>query len=126
MRRLAFLLIFAALAGCASFDAPKMLSGAEIVGLAQSGMPAEQIIEQLKVTRTVLPLQASDYVRLHESGVPDAVLDYLQAAQIDDIRWRDRYYASPWTHPLYRTWGPCPYGRPSGFMGPTRGGVWGC
>ncbi len=55
------------------------------------------------------PLQASDIVALHESGVPKEVLDYLQRAQIDEIRWRDRYSQSYWYGPGY-----------------YRGGPWGC
>ena len=106
------------LAGCASFDA-KPHSAAELVEMAKSGQTAQQIIEELHRTGTVLPLAASDYVRLANEGVPPEVLDYLQRAQIDDLRWRDRFFYGG-------GWGPCPWGRPSGFMGPTRRGAWGC
>ena len=127
MRTLAFSLFLLALAGCATLERPKPLTGAEVVALAKEGKSPQQIIEELKRTDTVLPLQASDIVRLHESGVPDDVLDYLQRAQIDDIRWRDRtsqmYWYGPYG-PLYRGFGPCPWGRPG--LGPYRGGPWGC
>ena len=78
------------LGGCATLDGPKPLSGADIVELAKSGKTAPEIIEELKRTATVIPLQASDIVALHESGVPNEVLDYLQQAQIEEMRWRER------------------------------------
>ena len=108
-------------AGCASGPAREPLTGAGIVALARDGKSAAQIIEELERTGTVLPLQASDIVALHESGVPDEVLDYLQRAQIDDIRWRDRYWRRH--DPFERAFGPCLW---PGLRRPLRGGPWGC
>ena len=123
MRTLGFWLILVALAGCASFDRPKPLTGADVVLLAKSGKTAPEIIEELKRSDTVLPLQASDIVSLHEAGVPSEVLDYLQRAQIDEIRWRDRYTQGYWYGPgYYRGFGPCPFPP----LRPYRGGPWGC
>ena len=123
MRTLGFSLLLLALAGCATLDGPKPLTGAEIVILSNSGKTAPEIIEELRRTGTVLPLQASDIVALHESGVPKEVLDYLQRAQIDEIRWRDRYSRGYWYGPgFYRGFGPCPWPP----MRPYRGGPWGC
>jgi hypothetical protein len=125
MTRLSFLLICALAGGCATVEGPKPLTGAEIVALAKDGKPPQQIIDELKRTDTVLPLQASDIVALHEAGVPNEVLDYLQAAQINDIRWRDRNSSFYWYGTLNRGFGPCPwpYG---GFHRPYVGGPWGC
>jgi len=123
MRTLGFSLILLLVAGCATLDRPAPLSGAEIVALAQQGRTAQQIIEELQRTGTVLPLQASDIVRLHEAGVPEEVLDYLQRAQIDEIRWRDRFSYGYWYGPgFYRGFGPCPFPP----LRPYRGGPWGC
>jgi hypothetical protein len=90
MRTLAFSALWLLLAGCATVDAPPPLSGAEIVELARSGKSAPEIIAELQRTGTVLPLAASDIVSLHEAGVPDEVLDYLQRAQIDALLWQER------------------------------------
>ena len=123
MRTLGFWLILLLAAGCATLDPPKPLTGADIVSLAKGGKTAPEIIEELQRTGTVLPLQASDIVALHESGVPNEVLDYLQRAQIDEIRWRDRYSQSYWYGPgYYRGFGPCPFPP----LRPYRGGPWGC
>ena len=124
MRTLGFWVFVLALSGCATlFERPPPLSGADIVNLAKSGRTAPEIIEELKRTDTVLPLQASDIVALHESGVPKEVLDYMQRAQIDEIRWRDRYSQGYWYGPgYYRGFGPCPFPP----LRPYRGGPWGC
>jgi hypothetical protein len=102
-----FLLLLAS--GCATLDAPKPLTGAEIVELAKSGKPAPAIIEELRRTGTVLTLQASDIVALHESGVPREVLDYLQQAQLEEARWRERNAQNFWYGiGIYRGFDPYP------------------
>lgn len=126
MRTLGFSVILLIASGCASVEPrPQPLSGAEVVALAREGKTPQQIIEEIKRTDTVLPLQASDIVSLHEAGVPDEVLNYLQAAQINEIRWRDRNSQFFWYGPMDRGFGPCPwpYG---GFRRPYVGGPWGC
>lgn len=127
MRIQAFLPILAlcaALAGCATTERPKPLGGADVVQLAREGRSAKEIIEELRRTDTVLPLQASDIVALHEAGVPNEVLDYLQQAQIEEMRWRDRY-SRMYMSPTFRGFGPCPW-PPSSVLRPYRGGLWGC
>jgi hypothetical protein len=111
--------MLSALVGCAFLERPKSLSGADIVALAREGKSPRDIIQELQRTYTVLPLQASDIVALHESGVPNEVLDYLQRAQIDEMRARDRSLYQPWDRG-YRGFGPCPW--------PPRvyRGAWGC
>ena len=116
MRTLGFSLILAVLllaAGCATVSVPPM-TATDVMAMAKQGKSAEEIIAELKRTGTVLPLRASDYVALHEAGVPDQVLDYLQLAQIEDIRWRERqlYWYGPY-YDRYFGWGP--------WHGPYRG-----
>jgi hypothetical protein len=89
MRTLAFSALLL-LTGCATLDAPPPLSGAEIVELARAGKTGPEIIAELQRTATVLPLAASDIVSLHDAGVPDEVLDYLQRVQIDALLWQER------------------------------------
>lgn len=129
MRRLALavavVVVAAALAGCATGGTrPAPLTGAEIVMLAKEGRSAQDIIAELKRTDTVLPLRASDILALRDEGVPAEVLDYLQAAQISDLRWRDRN-AAYWYGPMNRGFAPCPWPY-QGFRRPYAGGPWGC
>jgi hypothetical protein len=80
------------LGGCAILEPrPAPLTREEIVLLAKSGETPPAIIERLRQTRTVLPLSASDILQLAQEGVPREVLDYLQAAQIEDLRRRMQF-----------------------------------
>jgi hypothetical protein len=107
MRTLVFCLL--TLAGCASVEPAHPLTGADIVFLAKNGKTAPQIIEELKRSDTVLALQAADIVNLHDSGVPTEVLDYLQRAQIEEIRRRERQQMMYWG-PLHGGFGNFPLG----------------
>jgi hypothetical protein len=115
MRTLAFSVILLC-AGCASVTVPSM-SAADVVAMSREGKPPTEIIAELKRTNTVLELRASDYVALHEEGVAKEVLDYLQLAQMEEIRWRERslYGYGPGWGPYYGRWGACPWR-----------GRWGC
>ena len=75
----------------------------QIVEMAKAGKPAEEIVRELQETRAVYPLTASQIVRLHEQGVPDAVLDYMQNAYAESIRWNARlqYEGSYWWHDCF-------------------------
>ncbi len=58
--------------------------------MSQAGKPADEIVRELQDTRAVYPLTGSQIARLHDQGVPDAVLDYLQNAYAEAIRWDAR------------------------------------
>ena len=88
--------------------------GTDVVEMAKNGKSSQEIIAELQRTWTVLPMQAANIVAMHEAGVPTEVLDYLQRAQIEEIRWRDRAWYGPAYGPYYG-WGPCRYR-----------GRWGC
>ena len=127
MRPLAAPLIALALlfAGCATVPGVPPLTAADVVQMAKQGQSADQIIERLRETRTLLNLRASDYAALGQEGVPPKVLDYLQQVQIEDMRWRERQlyggmYGGGFGFGFYNcSW---PYG--PGFRRPYRGGYW--
>ena len=108
-------------ASCATLEPrPNPLTADDVIARAKNGVSAKEIIDELRRTDTVIPLSTAEIVRLHEAGVPDEVLDYLQYAQIQEIRWRDRF-SGYWYGPgFYRGFGPCPWpgrrfhGRPWG------------
>ena len=102
------------LTGCASVPEAPPLTGADLVERARQGRSADEIIAELRRTRTVMNLQASDIVALHESGVPRPVLDYLQRAQMEEMLWRQRMmYGTGWGRGFY----DCPWGMRPGFRG---------
>ncbi len=91
MKRLLACLLAAAalLSGCATLTGPPPLTREDIVRLSKAGEPPQAIIDRLNATGTVIPLTGSDIVRLHQQGVSEEVLDYLQQAQIAEMRRRE-------------------------------------
>jgi hypothetical protein len=114
-----------ALTGCATLGGPPPLTAEQVVAMAKAGEPADAIIKRLRETYTVIPLSASDMVRLNKEGVPTEVLDYLQFAQLNEIRRREQL--SSMMYP-YAGYGPYPCGWRYRFApGPAFGPwPWGC
>jgi len=89
MRRiLAAAALAAALGGCATIEDAPRVAKADIVELARAGADAQWIIERLKETGTVLQLSAADILEMHKAGVPEAVLEWMQAAWLEEVRRR--------------------------------------
>ena len=97
------LLCFTLPVGCAGMQRRPPPSIDQIVEMARAGKPAEEIVRELQETRAVYPLTASQIVKLHEQGVPDAVLDYMQNNYAESIRWdaRMQYESSYWWHDCF-------------------------
>lgn len=115
-RLLATLLLAAALlasgcAGTALLPPPPTLD--EIVKMSKEGVAPEEIVRRLQASRAVYALSGSKLAALHEAGVPDLVLDYLQQSYIDAVRYREWMRANDWYW-----WGP-PY-----WLTPYRGYPW--
>jgi len=127
MRELLASLAAAALLGaCASVETrPAPLTQADVIRLAKEGRGAGEIIEALKQTHSVLLLTGSDIARLHDAGVPAAVLDHLQQAQIEEISWRARFWHM-YDYPPFGAWSRCGW-PPGPWPHPTLRGIWrGC
>jgi hypothetical protein len=94
----AALLGVALVAGCAGMERRPPPTLDEIVEMSRAGTPPEEIVRVLQETRAVYPLTGSQIVRLHQDGVPDPVLDYLQNAYAEAIRWdaQWRYESMHW------------------------------
>jgi hypothetical protein len=110
--------------GCAAFDpGPPPLTSADVVQLSKAGESPQAIIERLRKSGTVLFLSATDIVNLRQAGVSPQVLDYLQAAQLADMRRRaqfDQLLYGPEMSPFSRcgTFGFAGADRFSGFFSP--------
>jgi hypothetical protein len=117
MGKLLLLLTFAALfglAGCASGPPPKPITPQDVVQMVKDGMSSEAIIQQLRESRTVYQLSASDLVRLSKEGVPSQVLDYmlttyLAAVREDEARRAFFYRGGPYGPPSAFYWRYPPY-----------------
>lgn len=105
MRRLlAALVIAIAAGGCATLDEAPRVTRQDIIELAKAGADAAWIIDRLKETGTILKLSAGDIVEMHKAGVPAAILDWMQAEYLAEVRRRQAmfdhlYYGGPF--------GPC-------------------
>jgi len=102
--------------GCAGMQRRPPPTLEQIVQMSRDGVPAEDIVRQLKETRAVYALSGSQLARLHDQGVPEPVLDHLQQAYIDSVRRQERmyyqdrfwmggcygcYYYRPWAAPYF-------------------------
>ena len=123
MRTLGFWVILLFVAGCTTLEPhPHPLSADDVIARAKNGVSSKAIIDEMFRTNTVIPVSAAEIVRLHQAGVPNEVLDYLQYAQLQEIRWRDQ--SNYWYGPgFYRGfgYGPCMFPPRR-----SRGGTWGC
>lgn len=106
-----------ALAGCATLQGPPPPTPEEIVALARSGAPAQEIIRRMRESGAVYPLAASQLARLREQGVPDEVIDYMHRTYIEEVRrqeaMRQSFFYGPVFPPYY------PY-----YFGPGRPPWW--
>jgi hypothetical protein len=64
----------------------------EVVQRSRQGQSADQIVGELRGARTTFALRGSDFGRLAQAGVPDAVLDYLQQSFVNDVDMQTRYW----------------------------------
>jgi hypothetical protein len=86
----AWILAVVLLSGCASLHRPPPPSLEQVVEMGRAGTPPEEIVRRLEESRAVYPLSGSQIARLHEQGVPDAVLDYMQDAYVGHLRRQER------------------------------------
>ena len=107
------------LGGCASLGrpAPPPVTVPEIQALSHANVPADDIIAKMRQSETVYRLTASQLAQLHEQGVPDKVINYMQQTYLDAVarrqaladwnNWRFQdgwWYGGPywgWPQPWY-------------------------
>lgn len=92
------------MAGCAIPQRPPPPSIADVIAMAKSGMPADEIIRRLSESNAVYRLSGSEFAKLKTDGVPDKVLDYIKQVELYDARYRE------WQNARDMYWYP-PYGR---------------
>ena len=97
------------LASCAMLQQRPVTPISDVVESAQSGASSDQIISEMRTARTTYAMRGSDFPRLAELGVPEAVLDELQQTFFADVEFQTRrWYAngptggptSQWPQPL--------------------------
>ena len=98
----------ALLSGCAALGVdqskqPVMVS--EVIRMSNENVPAETIVNKMRDSRAVYRLNAAQLAKLHDQGVADLVLNYMQETYLNAVRheqdladwstremWRDHFW----------------------------------
>jgi hypothetical protein len=95
----------AAICGCQSAPPPEPLTTAEVIALSAEGKAPEEVIAEIRRSRTVYLLRARDVRDLLEKGVDERVVDFMLETRIRDLERRWAYYWYPYPY-YYPWWGP--------------------
>ena len=84
-----FLVGSALLGGCArvGFEqakTPVMVS--EVIRMSEEGVPAETIVKKMRDSKSVYRLTAAQLAYLHDQGVADRVINYMQQTYLEAVR----------------------------------------
>ncbi len=84
---LIFLTCVTLLSGCAAlgFKQPEPVTVEQVI-VSKEGVPAEAIAKKMRDSETVYRLTAAQLAQLHDVGVADPVLDYMQRTYIEEER----------------------------------------
>lgn len=107
------------LGGCATVPPAPPVTVADVVQLSAARTPPAQIIQRMKAADMVYRIKASQLALLHQQGVSDEVLNYMQHTYLEAVRrdqrledW-DRWWRGPdgyfyggcglgmWPYPCY-------------------------
>ena len=94
------------LGGCSTFGFkqpdPVMIS--QVIEMNKEGVPTDSIIKTMRDSDAVYRLTAAQLAELHDMGLPDPVLNYMQQTYIEAERRQQS--AEDWGE---RMWGPYSY-----------------
>ena len=63
---------------------PVMVS--EVILMSTEGVPAETIVKKMRDSKTVYRLTGAQLAYLHDQGVSDPVIDYMQQTHLEAVR----------------------------------------
>ena len=75
--------------GCATLGSQQTkppVTVSEVIQMSKEGIPAETIIEKMRDSETVYRLTGSELAKLHDQGVSDQVIDYMQQTYLRAVR----------------------------------------
>src|SRR5919106_854960 len=79
----------ALLSGCAALgfeQAKPPLTVSEVIQMSKENVPADTIVNRMRETKAVYRLSAAQLAQLHDRGVSDPVLNYMQETYLSAIR----------------------------------------
>ena len=85
---LIFLTCVTLLSGCATFGfkQPEPVTVGQVIEMSKEGVPPEAIVKKMRDSETVYLLSAARLAELHDLGIADPVLDYMQRTYIEAER----------------------------------------
>ena len=85
---LLLLISMTALGGCATFGfkQPEPVTVGQVIQMNKDEVPADTIIKKMRDSDAVYRLTAAQLAELHDMGVADPVLNYMQQTYIDAER----------------------------------------
>jgi len=85
---LIFLSCVTLLSGCATFGfkQPEPVTVGQVIEMSKEGVPTETIVKKMRDSKTVYRFTAAQLVELHDVGVADQVLNYMQQTYIQAER----------------------------------------
>lgn len=83
---------------------PDPLPAARVVDMSGEGRSPEEIIGEIRKSRTVYFLRSGEVKALLEQGVDERVVDYMLETRIRDLERRHRYDYYPYWYPYYPYW----------------------
>lgn len=96
----------------------QLLKVPDIVQMSKDGTSSKDIISEIQKSHTAYNLKADQLVKLHDQGVPDSVINYMEETKMDLIQRNQRYsYASNWAMYDGFFYGGLGWGWPYGFYG---------
>ena len=85
---LIFLSCVTLLSGCATFGfkQPEPVTVGQVIEMSKEGVPPEAIVKKMRDSETVYRFTAAQLAELHDLGIADPVLDYMQRTYIEAER----------------------------------------
>ena len=82
---LIFLNAITLLSGCATLGANPPVTVSEVIQMTKEGVTPETIVKTMRDSGTVYWLTAAQLVQLHDQGVADPVIDYMQQTYLNAV-----------------------------------------
>jgi len=77
----------------------QLVSVPDIIQMSKDGVSSKDIISEIKQSHTAYDLKADQLIKLHNEGVQDSVINYMEETKIDLISQNQRYASSSYWWP---------------------------
>lgn len=98
-RRMFMIALVATLVACAGLGSrPAPPSIEQVLQMVRDKVETAEIIRRMQESGAIYRFSGSELARLHDQGVPDPVIDYMQATLLDSVRREEALRAFSGTH----------------------------